>query len=217
MPTHTFGRKYDSLDVGRADCHVYDQDHRQGRVRKVCGDCRESTQGRRKSTQENPKSLRGNARPLLGTQMPLAFAFYPTTYTNHPQPTRIIAKLNINWKEIEIQILKTIGPVLARALTGTTISLRNVAITTSSRCDAKESRRSSAQLVVVSWEKRNGINRHSGNQTTFPSGRPSGKSPPESASSPAPNQPPMVTPSTSPLELAGAVKRFWPWSRATWK
>ena len=31
---------------------------------------------------------------------------------------------NINWKEIAIQILKTIWPVLAGAFTGTTISLR---------------------------------------------------------------------------------------------
>ena len=56
--------------------------------------------------------------------MPLAFAFYPTTYTNHPQPKRTIVKLNINRQEIAIQILKTIWPVLAGALTGTTISLR---------------------------------------------------------------------------------------------
>ena len=37
MPTRTLGRKYDLIDVGRADCHVHDQDHRQGRVRKVSG------------------------------------------------------------------------------------------------------------------------------------------------------------------------------------
>ena len=37
MPTHTLGREYDLIDVGRADCHVHDQDHRQGRVRKVSG------------------------------------------------------------------------------------------------------------------------------------------------------------------------------------
>ena len=33
-------------------------------------------------------------------------------------------KLNINWKEIEIQILKAIWPLLAGVFTDTTISLR---------------------------------------------------------------------------------------------
>ena len=61
MPTRTLGRKYDLIDVGRADCHVHDQDHRQGRVRKVRGDF-----GKVRRADEKVRSAGGKVRRVGG-------------------------------------------------------------------------------------------------------------------------------------------------------
>ena len=61
MPTHTLGREYDLIDVGRADCHVHDQDHRQGRVRKVRGDF-----GKVRRADEKVRSAGGKVRRVGG-------------------------------------------------------------------------------------------------------------------------------------------------------
>ena len=75
MPTHSLGRKYDLIDVGRADCHVHDQDHRQGRVRKVSGTSgkyagqTKKYAGQAEKSAGDSESLQVERSHLLGTQM----------------------------------------------------------------------------------------------------------------------------------------------------
>ena len=67
MPTHILGRKYDLIDVGRADCHVHDQDHRQGRVRKVRGDSGKVRRADEKVRRAGGKVRRGFRKSSGGT------------------------------------------------------------------------------------------------------------------------------------------------------